>query len=63
MATVTSIAVYLLTIIIVPLQEMIFKGANFYLLNILTTVLLVGVLTWAVMPWFSRYVFRKWLYR
>ncbi len=63
MATVTSIAVYLLTIIIVPLQEMIFKGANFYLLNILTTVLLVGILTWAVMPWFSRYVFRKWLYR
>jgi len=43
--------------------DIIFEGANFFLLNILTTVLLVGILTWAVMPWFSRYVFRKWLYR
>jgi antibiotic biosynthesis monooxygenase (ABM) superfamily enzyme len=63
MAIVTFIAVYLLTIIIVPVQEIIFKGANFYLLNILTVVLLVGIMTYAVMPWFSRYVFRKWLYR
>jgi antibiotic biosynthesis monooxygenase (ABM) superfamily enzyme len=63
MAIVTFIGVYLLSIIIVPLEEIFFKGANFYLLNILTVFLLVGVLTWAVMPWFSRYIFRKWLYR
>jgi len=63
MAIVTFIAVYLLTVIIVPVQELIFKEANFYLLNILTTVLLVVILTWALMPWFSRYVFRKWLYK
>jgi len=25
--------------------------------------LLVGILTWAVMPVFSRYIFRKWLYK
>ena len=63
MFTVTAIAVYLLSIIIIPVQDLIFKEANFFALNILTTVLLVGILTWAVMPWFSRYVFRKWLYK
>ena len=63
MAIVTFIAVYLLSIIIIPVQEIFLKGANFYLLNILTAALLVGILTWAVMPWLSRYVFRKWLYR
>ncbi len=63
MAIVTSIAVYIVSIIIVPLLEILFKGVNFYLLNILTVVLLVGILTWVVMPLFSRYVFRKWLYR
>jgi len=63
MAIVTFIAVYVLASIIVPVLDIIFEGANFFLLNILTTVLLVGILTWAVMPWFSRYVFRKWLYR
>jgi antibiotic biosynthesis monooxygenase (ABM) superfamily enzyme len=63
MATVTFIAAYLLTAIIVPLEEIVFKDVNFFLVNILTSVLLVGILTYALMPWFSRYVFRKWLYR
>lgn len=63
MFIVTSIAVYILSIIIVPLEELLFKDANYYALNVLTTVLLVGILTWAVMPWLSRYVFRKWLYK
>jgi antibiotic biosynthesis monooxygenase (ABM) superfamily enzyme len=63
MAIVTFIAVYLLSIIIIPVQEIFFKSANFYLLNILTVVLLVGILTWAIMPFFSRYVFRWWLYK
>jgi antibiotic biosynthesis monooxygenase (ABM) superfamily enzyme len=63
MAVVTFIAVYILASIIIPLEELIFKEANFFLLNVLTTVLLVGILTWAVMPLFSRYIFRKWLYR
>ncbi len=63
MFIVTSIAVYIVASIIVPLLDIIFEGANFFLLNILTTVLLVGILTYAVMPWFSRYIFRKWLYR
>lgn len=63
MAIVTFIAVYVLASIIIPVLEFFFKGANFYLLNILVTVLLVGILTWVVMPLFSRYIFRKWLYR
>jgi antibiotic biosynthesis monooxygenase (ABM) superfamily enzyme len=63
MAVVTFIAVYILASIIIPVLDILFKGANFFLINILTSVLLVGILTYAVMPWFSRCVFRKWLYR
>jgi antibiotic biosynthesis monooxygenase (ABM) superfamily enzyme len=63
MAIVTFIGVYLLSVIIIKLQDVIFKHANFYLLNLLTVALLVGILTWAVMPLFSRYIFRKWLYK
>jgi antibiotic biosynthesis monooxygenase (ABM) superfamily enzyme len=63
MAIVTSIAVYIVSIIIVQVLDIFFKEVNFYLLNILTVVLLVGILTWVVMPFFSRYIFRKWLYK
>jgi antibiotic biosynthesis monooxygenase (ABM) superfamily enzyme len=63
MAVVTFIAVYVLASIIVPVLDIIFAEVNFFLLNILTSALLVSILTWAVMPWLSRYVFRKWLYR
>jgi antibiotic biosynthesis monooxygenase (ABM) superfamily enzyme len=61
MAAVTFLAVYVLSIIIVPLLGRL--GINFYLESVLVTVLLVGILTWAVMPLFSRYIFRKWLYK
>lgn len=63
MFTVTTIAVYVLASIIVPLLDIILKDVNFYVVNILTSILLVGILTYAVMPWLSRYVFRKWLYK
>jgi uncharacterized protein len=63
MAVVTSIAVYIVSIGVVKLLGFIFPGANFYLLNILTVTLLVSILTWGVMPVFSRVVFRKWLYK
>jgi len=49
--------------IIVPLLDLIFGETNFYLLNILTSMLVVGSLTWAIMPWLSQYVFKRWLYR
>lgn len=63
MAVVTFIAVYVLSVIIIKLEDIIFKKPNFYLISILTVALLVGILTWAVMPFLSRYVFRKWLYK
>jgi antibiotic biosynthesis monooxygenase (ABM) superfamily enzyme len=63
MAIVTFIAVYVLASIIIPVLDIFLKEVNFYLTNILVSVLLVGILTWVVMPWFSRYVFRKWLYK
>jgi antibiotic biosynthesis monooxygenase (ABM) superfamily enzyme len=61
MAIVTFLAVYALSIIIVPLLG--YLNLNFYVESILVAGLLVGILTWAVMPVLSRYVFRKWLYR
>ncbi len=62
MAIVTFLAVYVLSIIIIPLLHLAEKW-NFYVESILVSGLLVGVLTWAVMPLLSRYVFRKWLYK
>ncbi len=63
MAAVTFLAVYILATIIVRLQDIFLPGMNFYLGNILTTLLLVGILTYAVMPFLSQVVFRKWLYK
>ena len=63
MAIVTFIGVYLLSLIIIKIQDYIFKHQNFYLSIFITGALLVVILTWAVMPVFSRYIFRKWLYK
>jgi len=63
MFVVTSLAVYVLSAIIVPILDIAFEDVNFYLINILTSILVVGILTYAVMPFLSRHVFRKWLYR
>ncbi|MGD0780907.1 MAG: hypothetical protein ABR954_09080 [Dehalococcoidales bacterium] len=61
MAIVTFLAVYVLSIIIVQILGLL--KLNFYVESILVAGLLVGILTWVVMPVLSRYVFRKWLYR
>lgn len=61
MAIVTFLAVYVLSIIIVPLLQRI-SSLNFYVESILVAGLLVGILTWAVMPFLSRHVFRRFLY-
>ncbi len=61
MASVTFLAVYVLSIIIVP--SLGFLNFNFYVESILVAGLLVGILTWVVMPFLSRHVFRKWLYK
>jgi hypothetical protein len=63
MTAVTFIAVYLLSIIIVPLGERFLGSWPFPVLNILTCILLVTLMSYAVMPFFSRVVFRRWLYR
>jgi antibiotic biosynthesis monooxygenase (ABM) superfamily enzyme len=63
MAIITFIAVYLLSIILIPLLNLFLENVNFYVVNIVIAALLVGILTWAVMPFFSRYLFRKWLWR
>lgn len=63
MFTVTTIAVYVISVIFVPLLDLAFEDVSFYLVNILTSILVVGSLTYAVMPWLSRYVLRWWLYK
>jgi antibiotic biosynthesis monooxygenase (ABM) superfamily enzyme len=59
---ITSMAAYVLTLIIIPIEQHFLKWP-FPLLNIVTSIVMVGILTWAVMPVLSRYVFRKWLYK
>ncbi len=63
MATVTFLAVYVLSTVILLLLKWLFKGMNFYLEGFLVAAALVVLLTWAVMPFLSRHVFRKWLYK
>jgi antibiotic biosynthesis monooxygenase (ABM) superfamily enzyme len=63
MAIVTLLGVYILSMGIVLLLQWALPGLNFYVENLLIAVVLVGLLTWAVMPFFSRVVFRKWLYK
>jgi antibiotic biosynthesis monooxygenase (ABM) superfamily enzyme len=62
MSIVTFLAVYVLSIIIVRLLGWLFN-LNFYVESILVAALLVCILSYAVMPFLSRHVFRKWLYR
>ena len=63
MATVTFLAVLVLTIAILKLLQWLFPGMNFYVESLLVALLLVGILTWVVMPFLSQRVFRKWLYK
>jgi antibiotic biosynthesis monooxygenase (ABM) superfamily enzyme len=63
MAIVTFLAVFVLSVAILKLLQWLFKDMNFYLESFLVAAILVVLLTWAVMPFLSRMVFRKWLYR
>jgi antibiotic biosynthesis monooxygenase (ABM) superfamily enzyme len=63
MAAVTSIAVFLVSTIIIRIMQLLDLGLNFYVENLLVSILVVASLTWAVMPLLSRVVFRKWLYK
>ncbi len=62
MFLITTLAVYISSTIIVLIQGRL-EHSPFLLGNILTSALVVGALTWGLMPWFSRYIFRKWLYK
>ena len=63
MATVTFLAVLVLSIAILKLLQWLFPGMNFYVESLLVALLLVSILTWVVMPFLSQHVFRKWLYK
>jgi uncharacterized protein len=63
MALVTWIGVFLGAIGISLLLELFWKSPNFWAFNAAISALLVSLLTWVIMPIFSRYIFRKWLYR
>ncbi|MCJ7604919.1 MAG: hypothetical protein MUO19_02660 [Dehalococcoidales bacterium] len=62
-AIVTSIGVYAVSAIIIKVLGLFNLTWNFFVENILVSVLVVGALTWAVMPFLTRVIFRKWLYR
>jgi len=63
MAIVTWVGVFLGSCGIILLIELFWKEPNFWAFNAVIGALLVSLLTWVIMPIFSRYIFRKWLYK
>jgi uncharacterized protein len=63
MAAVTWVGVFLGSCGIILIIDLFWKDHNFWAFNAVVGALLVSLLTWVVMPIFSRYVFRKWLYK
>ncbi|MFH1647497.1 MAG: hypothetical protein ABID71_07440 [Chloroflexota bacterium] len=63
MSAVAFIAAYILTVIIIPIELHFLESWPFPVLNILTNVLLASLMTYAMMPLLSRFIFRRWLYR
>jgi antibiotic biosynthesis monooxygenase (ABM) superfamily enzyme len=62
-AIVTAIGVYVVSAAIITLIGLFNLGWNFFVENILVSALVVAALTWAVMPFLTRVVFRRWLYK
>jgi uncharacterized protein len=62
-AVVTTIGVYLVSTAVVEVLGLIKLGWNFFLENILGSILVVVALTWLIMPFLTRIIFRKWLYK
>jgi antibiotic biosynthesis monooxygenase (ABM) superfamily enzyme len=63
MAVVTFIAVFLASCAIIKIIDLFWKEPNFWAFNTVVGAVLVALLTWVIMPIFSRYIFRKWLYK
>ena len=62
-AIVTTIGVYVVSATIIKLLGLFSLGWNFFVENFFVSALVVGSLTWTVMPFLTRVVFRKWLYK
>ena len=60
-AIVTAIGVYIVSTVIVTLMGLFHLGWSFFVENILTSILVVAALTWAVMPFLTRVIFKRWL--
>jgi antibiotic biosynthesis monooxygenase (ABM) superfamily enzyme len=63
MALVTWIGVFLISCLVIYILDLFWKVPNFWAFNAVVGAVLVSLLTWVVMPIFSRYIFRKWLYK
>ncbi len=62
-AIVTFLGVFLGSSLIIYVLDLFWKGPNFWAFNAVVGAILVSLLTWIIMPVFSRYLFRRWLYR
>jgi len=62
-AIVTAIGVYIVSALVITIINLFDLGWNFYLENILVSVLVVAALTWVVMPFLTRKIFRRWLFK
>ncbi len=61
-AVVTFLGVYIVSTVIIWVLGRFNLGWNFFAENILVSALVVAALTWAVMPFLTRVIFRRWLY-
>jgi uncharacterized protein len=62
-AIVTFIGVFVMSTLFIKITGWLNMEWNFYLMNLLVSALVVGSLTWLVMPFLTRVVFKKWLYK
>jgi uncharacterized protein len=62
-AIVTFIGVFAMSTLFIKIGGWMHLEWNFYLWNLLVSALVVGSLTWLVMPFLTRVVFKKWLFK
>lgn len=62
-AIITTLGVYVVSSVIIWVLVQLDLGWNFFIENILVSALVVAALTWGVMPFLTRLVFRRWLYK
>ena len=61
-AIITTIGVYAMSVLFIKVVDLLKLGWGFYYENIIISALVVFSLTWAVMPFLTRVVFKRWLY-